>query len=83
MVSSAERTERRRSPLARALARESFVVVASLVAVTGLAWYYTLSLSAGMRMGGMDMAGYRMVPVGLRMAMVPVTGPWKIGRAHV
>jgi predicted metal-binding membrane protein len=58
------------------LRRDRAIVVASLVAVTAVAWLYVLGLSAGMDMGGMDMTGFRMISTGFAMAMAPAAAPW-------
>ncbi len=63
------------SALDRVLRRDRAVVAAALVLLTVVAWAYTLWLANGMRMGGMDMSGYRMIP-GLDL-MIPATQPWE------
>jgi predicted metal-binding membrane protein len=65
------------SALDRVLRRDRAVVAAVLVLIAVMAWAYTLWLANAMRMGGMDMSGYRMVP-GLDL-MVPTTEPWGLG----
>lgn len=57
------------------LRRDRAVVIAALTITTALAWAYVLWLADDMRMGGMDMTGFRMVPAGLGM-MMPAASPW-------
>ena len=57
------------------LRRDRVVVIAALAAVTAIAWGYLLWLADDMRMGGMDMTGFRTVPAG-RGLMMPVNEPW-------
>jgi predicted metal-binding membrane protein len=57
------------------LRRDRVVVIAALAAATALAWAYVLWLADDMRMGGMDMTGFRMVPAGLGI-MMPAAAPW-------
>jgi predicted metal-binding membrane protein len=57
------------------LRRDRAIVIAALIVMTALAWGYVLWLVADMDMGGMDMAGFRMVPAGLSL-MKPGTLPW-------
>jgi predicted metal-binding membrane protein len=57
------------------LRRDRAVVIAALAIATALAWAYVLWLADDMRMGGMDMTGFRMVPAGLGM-MMPAAVPW-------
>jgi predicted metal-binding membrane protein len=63
--------------LDRVLRRDRAVVAAALAFIAGLAWAYTLWLADSMRMGGMDMTGYRMIPG--RDLMVPTAEPWGLG----
>jgi predicted metal-binding membrane protein len=58
------------------LRRDRFVTGAALVMVTALAWVYVLWLAADMEMGGMDMAGFRMIPAGMGL-MMPMSEPWR------
>jgi predicted metal-binding membrane protein len=62
------------STLDRVLRRDRMVVAAALALLSATAWAYTLRLADSMRMGGMDMTGYRMIP-GLDL-MVPAIEPW-------
>jgi len=41
-----------------------------------LAWSYLLWLSADMKMGGMDMSDFRMIPSGMGL-MMPAEAPWR------
>lgn len=65
----------RAAPLEVALRRERWVVAGVIVFLSALAWCYILWLAADMRMGGMDMSGWRMIPAGMRL-MVPASTPW-------
>ena len=58
------------------LRRDRIFVVLALTVLTGLAWSYLLWLSIDMAMGGMDMAGYRMIPSGISL-MMPADMPWR------
>lgn len=58
------------------LRRDRAVMVASLVAVTLLAWAYVFWLANDMTMGGMDMTGFRSIPAGMGM-MLPASLPWQ------
>jgi predicted metal-binding membrane protein len=58
------------------LRRDRAVIVAALVAITGLAWAHVLWLADDMAMGGMNMTGFRMIPAGIGM-MVPASAPWQ------
>src|SRR5262249_40281468 len=49
---------------------------AALLALIVLAWLYVLWLAADMKMGGMDMTGFRMIPAGAGL-MMPAIAPWK------
>jgi predicted metal-binding membrane protein len=51
------------------LRRDRAVIVAALVVITGLAWAYVMWLANDMAMGGMDMTGFRMIPVGMGLMM--------------
>src|SRR5215813_10341299 len=57
------------------LRRDRVVVIAALVILTALAWAYVLWLADDMKMGGMDMTGYRMIPAGMSL-MLPSSDPW-------
>jgi predicted metal-binding membrane protein len=57
------------------LRRDRAIVLSALAAMTLLAWAYVLWLVDDMRMGGMDMTGFRMVPSGESL-MIPMTEPW-------
>jgi hypothetical protein len=59
-----------------ALRRDRTVIVLAVAVLTALAWGYLLWLSADMRMGGMDMTGFRMIPSGMGL-MVPADMPWR------
>jgi predicted metal-binding membrane protein len=58
------------------LRRDRAVIVAALIAVTGLAWAHVLWLADNMAMGGMDMTGFRMIPAGMGL-MMPAPAPWQ------
>jgi predicted metal-binding membrane protein len=60
---------------AAVLRRDRVVIVLAVAFLTALAWGYLLWLSAGMNMGGMDMAGLRMIPSGTGL-MMPTNMPW-------
>jgi predicted metal-binding membrane protein len=57
------------------LRRDRTIVAAALVMLTALAWAYVWWLAADMDMGGMDMAGFRMIPAGMGL-MMPANAPW-------
>jgi predicted metal-binding membrane protein len=57
------------------LRRDRAVVAGALAVIAALAWGYVLWLAADMDMGGMDMAGFRMIPAGLGI-MAPANAPW-------
>jgi predicted metal-binding membrane protein len=57
------------------LRRDRIVVRLALIVLTALAWSYLLRLSVDMDIGGMDMAGFRMIPSGMAL-MVPAQTPW-------
>jgi predicted metal-binding membrane protein len=61
--------------LEQLLRRDRAVIAAALVVLVALAWAYLLWLAADMKMGGMDMTGFRMVPAGEGL-MIPATDPW-------
>ena len=50
------------STLETVLRRDRLVVASALGVIAALAWGYVLWLAADMDMGGMDMAGFRMIP---------------------
>jgi predicted metal-binding membrane protein len=58
------------------LRRDRIVIFLGLSILTALAWSYLLWLSTDMRMGGMDMTGFRMIPSGMGL-MVPADMPWR------
>jgi len=58
------------------LRRDRAVIVAALGALTLLAWADLVWLADDMAMGGMDMAGYRMIPAGQAL-MMPAGAPWQ------
>jgi predicted metal-binding membrane protein len=61
---------------AAVLKRDRVFIVLAISLLTALAWSYLLWLSAEMNMGGMDMAGLRMVPSGMGL-MMPADMPWR------
>lgn len=65
-----------------ALKHDRIIVATALAGLTLVAWLYILRLVAGMDMGGMDMAGWRSLPDGMRMVMAPASQPWT-GREFV
>jgi len=64
------------STLETVLRRDRLVVASALGVIAALAWGYVLWLAADMDMGGMDMAGFRMIPAGMGI-MAPTNAPWK------
>ncbi len=64
------------TPLEAVLRRDRVVVATALAAIIGLAWAYVLWLADDMKMDGMDMPGFRMIPAGIGI-MAPATAPWK------
>jgi len=64
------------STLETVLRRDRFIVAGALGTIIALAWGYVLWLANDMEMGGMDMAGFRMIPAGTGI-MLPATAPWK------
>src|SRR4051794_33901765 len=64
------------SALEALLRRDRIIAIAALAVVTVLSWLYILRLAESMEMGGMDMAGSRMVSTGLEMGMVSSLAPW-------
>src|SRR6202045_4254176 len=64
------------STLETVLRRDRLVVAGALAVIAALAWGYVLWLAADMDMGGMDMAGFRMIPAGIGI-MAPANAPWR------
>ena len=64
------------STLEIVLRRDRRVVCGALGVIVALAWGYVLWLAADMDMGGMDMAGFRMIPAGIGI-MAPANAPWR------
>ncbi len=62
--------------LEAALRGDRLIVLAALTVITVLAWADLVWLANDMWMGGMDMAGFRMIPAG-RGWMMPASEPWK------
>jgi predicted metal-binding membrane protein len=62
------------------LRRDRIIVVLALALLTALAWSYLLWLSADMSMGikmrGLDMSDFRMLPSGMEL-MMPAQMPWR------
>ena len=58
------------------LRRDRAVIAAALLLLIALAWAYLIWLAADMKMGGMDMTGFPMVPAGEGL-MMPATSPWQ------
>jgi predicted metal-binding membrane protein len=58
------------------LRRERLIVLAALGFIVALAWSYVIWLANDMDMGGMDMAGFRMIPAGMGI-MLPANVPWR------
>ena len=63
------------STLETVLRRDRLIVAGALGVIAALAWGYVLWLAADMDMGGMDMAGFRMIPAGMGL-MAPANAPW-------
>jgi predicted metal-binding membrane protein len=59
------------------LRRDRILVGLGLILLTALAWSYVLRLSVGMDMGGMDMAGFRIIPASTGL-MIPAHTPWGV-----
>jgi len=57
------------------LRRDRAIVIAALAALTVLAWADLVWLADDMRMDGMDMTGFRMIPAGQGL-MMPASAPW-------
>jgi predicted metal-binding membrane protein len=64
------------SALEAILRRDRAIIIASLAALTALAWSDLVWLANDMAMGGMDMTGYRMIPAGQAL-MMPTSSPWQ------
>jgi predicted metal-binding membrane protein len=64
------------SSLESVLRRDRIIVAVALLAVMALSWLYLFWLAEDMTMGGMDMAGFRMVPAGIGM-MLPAQAAWQ------
>jgi predicted metal-binding membrane protein len=64
------------SVLEAVLRRDRSIIIAALVLLTALAWIDLVWLADDMRMGGMDMTGFRMIPAGQGL-MMPASEPWK------
>jgi predicted metal-binding membrane protein len=64
------------SALEAILRRERFIIVASLLVLTLLAWFDLIWLANDMEMGSMDMSGYRMIPAG-KALMMPASASWQ------
>jgi len=64
------------SALEAILRRDRAIIIASLAALTALAWIDLVWLANDMAMDGMDMTGYRMIPAGQAL-MMPASSPWK------
>ncbi len=64
------------SALETVLRRDRLIVAGAIGVIVALAWGYVLWLAADMDMGGMDMAGLRMIPAGIGI-MVPANEPWR------
>jgi predicted metal-binding membrane protein len=58
------------------LRRDRAVVIAALAALTILAWADLAWLADDMKMDGMDMTGFRMIPAGQGL-MMPASAPWQ------
>jgi len=58
------------------LRRDRAIIVASVAALTALAWSDLVWLANDVAMDGMDMTGYRMIPAG-RALMMPASSPWQ------
>lgn len=58
------------------LRRDRGIVIAALAALTILAWADLVWLADDMKMDGMDMTGFRMIPAGQGL-MMPASAPWQ------
>jgi predicted metal-binding membrane protein len=65
----------RDSLVQRLLRSDRAVVMTAVGVLTAIAWAYVWWLADSMRMHGMDMSGFRMIPAG-RMLMVPAARSW-------
>jgi len=65
-----------RATLEAVLRRDRTIIIAALALITLLAWADLAWLADDMWMGGMDMAGFRMIPAGLGL-MMPASAPWQ------
>ena len=64
------------SALEAVLRRDRWIVGGAIAIMVALAWAYVLWLANDMDMGGMDMAGFRMIPAGIGI-MLPTGEPWR------
>jgi predicted metal-binding membrane protein len=64
------------SILETVLRRDRRVVAGALGVIVALAWGYVLWLASDLDMGGMDMAGFRMIPAGIGI-IAPANAPWR------
>lgn len=58
------------------LRRDRLVIGLALAVLAALSWAYIVYLAADMRMGGMDMTGFRMAMTAAGAMMTPVAQPW-------
>lgn len=64
------------SALEAVLRHDRAVIIGALGVLTALCWFDLVWLADDMWMGGMDMAGYRMIPAGQGL-MMPANAPWQ------
>jgi predicted metal-binding membrane protein len=64
------------TPFGTLLQRDQIFVALALSLLIAVTWSYLLWLSVDMRMGGMDMTGFRMIPAGMGL-MMPAHAPWR------
>jgi predicted metal-binding membrane protein len=64
------------SALEAVLRRDRSLVLTALAIITAFAWADLVWLANSMRMGGMDMTGFRMIPAGQGW-MMPANAPWQ------
>lgn len=64
------------STLETVLRRDRAILIVALAVITTLAWIDIVWLADDMAMGGMDMAGFRMIPAGQGL-MMPASAPWQ------